>query len=224
MELYCGKKSDETLDYLLKRRSASVKKMTGPGPSEDEIQRILKAGARVPDHGRTVPFYFIVFEGEARERAGEIIAAEFQKKNPDAPAEKVAEEKQRFLRAPLVVGVIYRARKAKHPLWEQMMSCGAVCQNILLAASSLGYGAQWLSEWYAYDVDVCSAFGLEDGRDQVAGFIHIGTSTEAPEERARPEMDAIVTRWEAGAAINKGDENDKEKFGFPNLGWILSCK
>lgn len=220
MSLITAKKSPEVLDYLLKRRSASVKAMGGPGPSAGEIESILQASARVPDHGKVVPFYFIVFEEEAREAAGRIIADIFARKNPEADEAALQKERARFTRAPVVIGVISRARPAKHPRWEQIMTAGAVCQNMLLAASSLGYGAQWLSEWYAYDEDFRTALGL-DGRDTVAGFIHIGTPAETPLERERPELAHIVTRWQPGISLNKGDGHDQEKFGMPRAGFSL---
>lgn len=214
MTLTTAKKSDEVLNYLLKRRSASVKAMTGPGPSAEEIQTILQAAARVPDHGKVVPFYFVVFEGAAREEVGKIIARL-------APSEKAEEEERRFLRAPVVIGVISRTRPAKHPLWEQILCAGAVCQNMLLAASSLGYGAQWLSEWYSYDNDFKEALGLDE-RDNIAGFIHIGTPAEMPIERERPVLDKIVTHWQPGVVLNKGDEAyDQTKFDMPRAGFKL---
>lgn len=212
MQPITAKKSPELLEYLLGRRSASVKAMGGPGPNPDEIQTILQAASRVPDHGKTVPFYFLVFEGKAREEVGDIIAKL-------SPSEKAEEESKRFLRAPVVIGVISRARPAKHPRWEQILTAGAVCQNMLLAASSLGYGAQWLTEWYSYEENFRAAMGL-DARDTIAGFIHIGTPTEMPIERERPELVNIVTHWQPGVALNKADAAyDQEKFGMPKLGF-----
>ncbi|MCD8520498.1 MAG: nitroreductase [Alphaproteobacteria bacterium] len=215
MTLITAKKSDEVLEYLLRRRSASVKAMTEPGPSSAQIDIILQAASRVPDHGKVVPFHFVVFEGEARDDIGKFIADIFTKKNPGADENMIQKERGRFTRAPLVIGVISRTRPAKHPQWEQVMTAGAVCQNMLLAASSLGYGAQWLSEWYAYDDDVKAALGL-DKRDNVAGFIHIGTPAEMPIERERPALDEIVTRWQPDVSLNKGDAvYDRDKFKAP---------
>lgn len=220
MTLFTAKKSPELLEYLLKRRSASVKAMGGPGPAAGDIRTILQASARVPDHGKTVPFYFMVFEDGAREEIGKIIGDIFARANPGADVETVRKERARFLRAPLVIGVISRARPGKNPLWEQIMTAGAVCQNMLLAASSLGWGAQWLSEWYAYDDEFKAAIGL-DARDHIAGFIHIGTPTEMPLERERPDLDSIVTFWQPGVSPKKGDEHDQEKFGMPKAGFKL---
>src|SRR5690348_13486310 len=132
--------SPSTLDLLLTRRSGSAKAMIGPGPSKKQLADILKAGARAPDHGKLFPWRFIVFEGKARERAGDIIA---EAARADGEREKqVEEERARFLRAPLVIGVISSARELhKIPVWEQELSAGAVCQNILIAATALGFVA-----------------------------------------------------------------------------------
>jgi nitroreductase len=218
MSLIAGKKSDEMLEYLLKRRSVSVKNLAMPAPSPEQIQTILTVAARVPDHGKTVPFYFIVFEGEMRKEVGQIIARHYKVKNPEAPQDKIETEEERFLRAPLVIGVIYRPRRGKHPIWEQMMSVGAVCQNLILAVNASGFGANWLSEWYAYDEDFKRELGL-DSKDIIAGFIHIGTVTALPEERERPNLDEIVTRWKSGVPLNKGDAAEGNKFDFPTLGF-----
>jgi nitroreductase len=212
MDLYTAKKSLEVLDYLLRRRSASAKALTAPGPSASEIETILQAASRVPDHGKVVPFYFLVFEGEARTQAGDLVADCFARNTPGADADTVQKERARFTRAPVVIGIVSRDRPAKHPRWEQIMTAGAVCQTLLLAASSLGYGAQWLSEWYSYDDTFKNALGL-DSRDHIAGFIHIGTPMEMPVERERPVLGDIVTRWQPGVSLNKGDAAyDRTKF------------
>jgi len=185
--------SPSTLDLLLTRRSGSAKAMTGPGPGKKQLADILKAGARVPDHGKLFPWRFIVFEGKARERAGDILAAAAK---ADGERDKqVEEERARFLRAPLVIGVISSARELhKIPVWEQELSAGAVCQNILIAATALGFVANWLTEWYAFHPAVKHGLGLKAG-ERIAGFIYIGTSAIALEERPRPDMDAITTRF-----------------------------
>ena len=220
-DLFTGKKSPELLEYLHKRRSALAKKgLVGDAPSAQELEQILTAAARVPDHGKTCPFYFLVFQGDARHQAGQIVADVFARENPDASADKLREERERFLRAPMVIGVVYRARQGKHPLWEQMMCAGAACQNLLLAANALGYGAQWLSEWYAYHDDVRSSFGL-DGRDVVAGFMYIGQPSVEAEERERPDLSQILTHWTPDAALNKGDGYNRDKFDLPKIGFDI---
>ena len=181
------------LDLLLSRRSGSAKAMGEPGPSRDQLAAILKAGARAPDHGKLFPWRFIVFEGDGRERfgrmLGEILEAEGERER------QIDEETKRFLRAPLVVGVISAARELiKIPLWEQELSAGAVCQNLLIAAHASGFVANWITEWYAYHPKVKEQLGLKPG-ERVAGFIYIGTSTVELEERPRPEMDKIVSYY-----------------------------
>ena len=181
------------LEFLLTRRSGSAKAMTGPGPSQTQLADILRAGARVPDHGKLFPWRFILFEGEARARFGDILAEVLQ---AEGEREKqIEEERYRFLRAPVVVGVISCARELhKIPVWEQELSAGAVCQNMLIAATVLGFVGSWLTEWYAFHPVVKERIGLKPG-ERVAGFIYIGTAKDELEERPRPEMDKIVSRF-----------------------------
>jgi len=181
------------LDLLLTRRSGSAKAMTVPGPSKKQVEEILLAGARTPDHGKLFPWRFIVFEGKGRERFGDLLAEVMEAEGERA--KQVEEERGRLLRAPLVIGVISAAREQhKIPLWEQELSAGAVCQNILIAATALGFVANWLTEWYAYHPEVKARMGLRPG-ERVAGFIYVGTAKDALEERPRPEMDKIVSRF-----------------------------
>jgi nitroreductase len=179
------------LDLLLSRRSGSAKAMMEPGPSKKQLAQILQAGGRAPDHGKLFPWRFIVFEGKGRQRAGDILA-----EVAEAEGERdkqVEEERGRFLRAPLVIGVISAAREQhKIPVWEQELSAGAVCQNILIAATALGFVGNWITEWYAYHPAVKAQLGLKPG-ERIAGFLYIGTAKDALEERPRPEMDRIVT-------------------------------
>ena len=215
MSAQAGFKSEEAIELLLSRCSVRVKasELVEPAPDAAQLEAVLTAASRVPDHGMTCPYYFIVFQGEARAKAGEIFARHCEGKEKAKSAE---EERERFMRAPLVVGVIHRKRMAKNPRWEQLMTAGAACQNLVLAANALGFAAQWLSDWFAYDADVCADLGLDE-HDTVAGFIYIGTPRVQPEERERPDLDKIVTHWEEGAALNKGDEYGRDKFGFPTL-------
>src|SRR5688572_24090050 len=179
------------LDLLLTRRSGSAKAMEGPGPSKKQIEDILRAGARAPDHGKLFPWRFIVFEGKGRQRMGDILAEVMETEGERA--KQVEEERNRLLRAPLVIGVISSAREQhKIPVWEQELSAGAVCQNILIAATALGFVGNWLTEWYAYHPAVKQKMGLKPG-ERVAGFIYIGTAKDELEERPRPEMEKIVS-------------------------------
>lgn len=189
----------DTIDFLLTRRSTVAKMMDGPGPSDAELQKILESGMRVPDHGRLTPWRFIVIRGDAREKIGDVIAASFKKNKPDAIEEEIEIEQERLIRAPVVVAVLSRVHKGhKIPEWEQVLSAGAACQTMLIAAQSMGYAAQWLTEWYAYDADVKAAVGAEQG-DEIAGYVFFGNQIAEGKERARPEYENIVSEWsEAG--------------------------
>jgi nitroreductase len=184
----------QTIDLLLSRRSGSAKAMTGPGPNEEELATILKAAARVPDHGKLFPWRFIIIEGDARARLGELLV-ECLKQTETVGSERATQEAGRFLRAPVVVGVVSRARGGiPIPEWEQLLSAGAVCQTMLIAAHAMGYVANWLTEWYAYHPLVLERLGLKPG-ERIAGYIYIGKSAAALEERLRPDMEKIVTRF-----------------------------
>jgi nitroreductase len=185
----------EALELLKTRRSVKPREMTAPGPSPAELETILTIGARVPDHGKLAPWRFIVFEGEARERAGEIIAKVFAGKNPNAQPAEIELEKHRLMDAPLVIGVVSFTRPhPKVPAWEQELSAGASAMNIVTAASALGYGACWLTGWFAFDRDVLDGLGLK-ADEKLAGFIHIGTRSRPSEDRPRPALSDIVTRF-----------------------------
>jgi len=182
-----------TLDLLLSRRSCAARAMTGPGPSQDQLADILKAGARVPDHGKLFPWRFIVFEGEGRERFAAILADVLAQEN--AGPGQIEEWRARVTAAPVAIGVVSRARELiKIPVWEQELSAGAACQNMLIAAHALGFVANWLTEWYAYHPVVKQKLGLQPG-ERMAGFVYVGSPKEELEERVRPEMDKIVTRF-----------------------------
>lgn len=182
------------LDVFLKRRSPAPQTLAGPAPSPSELDTLLTIASRVPDHGKLVPWRFLVFEGEGRARGGRIIAEAFRADEPDAAPERVETERARLSRAALVVGVVSSARPhVKIPEWEQVMSAGAVCTSLILGATAMGFGAVWLTEWYAYDRRVLDAFGLAP-HETVAGFIHVGRPTETRPDRPRPALADIVTR------------------------------
>lgn len=181
------------LDLLLSRRSCPARAMTGPGPSMGQLADILRAGARVPDHGKLFPWRFILFEGEGRERFADILVNALSQDG--VPPSQIDEWRGRVTAAPVMIGVVSCARELiKIPVWEQEMSAGAVCQNILIASHALGFVANWLTEWYAYHPVVKQKIGLKPG-ERMAGFIYIGTPTEELQERPRPEMAKIVTHF-----------------------------
>ncbi|MBX3507993.1 MAG: nitroreductase [Parvibaculum sp.] len=192
-------RSPETIDLLLTRRSAKALTMVEPGPNEEELRTILTAGARVPDHGKLAPWRFIIFRGEARAAFGAELARIHAAAQPGATAEQTGFEANRLTRAPVVVAVISRVTPGiKIPEWEQVLSAGAACQNMLVAATALGFGAQWLTEWYAFDPQVNALLGLKEN-EKVAGFIYLGSESVAKDERPRPVLADITSEWRPGS-------------------------
>ncbi len=180
-------------DYLATRRSTPAFQMREPGPSRDEIEEILKLAVRVPDHGKIAPWRFIVYSGAVRSEIGEALLKMRLEKEPQLSEELIEVERNRFTRAPLVIGVISTAAPhAKIPEWEQVMSAGAVCLNLLMAANASGYAANWLTEWFAFDEAAFPLLGIKP-EEKVAGFIHIGSTDFPNTERPRPELADVVT-------------------------------
>ncbi|MBD3768524.1 MAG: nitroreductase [Rhodobacterales bacterium] len=186
--------SAEARTLLALRRSANKQFMGPPGPSPEDLDELLQIAARVPDHRKLAPWRFVVFEGEARARFGEGLAAiRAGRGDPEPEVETAA---KLLLRAPVVVCVISSpVNDGRTPIWEQELSAGAVCYNLLLAANASGWAGNWLSEWPAFDADAGKLLGLEEG-ERVAGFIYLGTATMAPPERPRADMAEKITRWE----------------------------
>jgi nitroreductase len=187
----------DPIELLKTRRSIKPSQLAGPAPSGQEIETLLTIASRVPDHGKLVPWRFIIFEGQARLAAGEAITNAFRAKYPDANSEQVAIELRRLARAPLVIAVVSRAAPhVKIPEWEQVLSAGAAAMSLVLAAHALGYAAYWMTEWYAYDRAVLDALGLKP-YERIAGFVHIGRSNGPPQDRPRPSLAEISTRFTA---------------------------
>jgi len=187
----------EAIDLLKSRRSVKPIELGGPGPTAAELSTLLTIASRVPDHGKLTPWRFIVFEGDARLKAGDSIAAIFRGKRPDATADQIEHERRRLARAPLVIAVVSRAGPhVKIPEWEQVLSAGAAATSLVFAAYALGFAASWLTEWYAYDRRVLDALGVRP-EEKVAGFVHIGRPAKPTEDRPRPPLEEIVTRFGA---------------------------
>jgi len=185
------------LDLLKTRRSVKPMELTAPAPSAEDLATILTVASRVPDHGKLTPWRFIVFEGEARLAAGAKILEVFRADQPEATADQLEFERNRLARAPLVVAVVSRAGPhVKIPEWEQVLSAGAAAMSLVLAVHALGFAANWITEWYAYDRRVLAALGV-GANERIAGFIHIGTPVKPPEDRPRPPLAAIVTHYPA---------------------------
>ena len=185
----------DALELLKTRRSVKPVELAGPAPTASEIETLLRIASRVPDHGKLAPWRFILFEGDNRTVAGEAIASAYRAGHPDATPEQLNFERNRLSRAPLVIAVVSRAGPhAKIPEWEQELSAGASAMSLVFAAHAMGYAASWITVWYAFDRRVLEAFGLS-ANERVAGFVHIGRPAKAPEDRDRPNLEAIVTRF-----------------------------
>ncbi|MEQ8557140.1 MAG: nitroreductase [Henriciella sp.] len=187
--------STEVREFLSLRRSANKAAIGAPGPDADKLDEILAAATRVPDHRRLSPWRFIVFEGEARQRFGEA-AAQVQKDEAPLVDDKALETTRGLLmRAPVVVAVISSPKDDnKTPVWEQELSAGALCYNLLLTANAAGWAGCWLTEWISFSDGINKVLGLEHG-ERVAGFLYLGTATMDPQERARSDAGSLISRW-----------------------------
>ena len=188
----------DALDLLKTRRSVPSAFLGEPGPTPDELREILTIGARVPDHGKLAPWRFVVIMGDERQQAGEAIADIFKRKNPDAERSKVDDLRDRIAKTPLTLVVVSRtAPHPKIPEWEQFLSAGNVAMNTVLAVHALGYGANWVTGFAAYDADAAALVGTVE-TERIVAVIHIGSPSETLSERRRPDIDDITTYWRPG--------------------------
>jgi nitroreductase len=187
------------LDLLLTRRSGKARDMVAPGPDADQLATILRIASRVPDHGKLAPWRFVVVPGEARAKLADLIEDAYRAEKPDAGRLELQAMRDFATQAPCLVVVMSRPNPASHiPAWEQQLSAGAVCMNLLHGAHALGFVASWLTGWSAYSPAVCAAIG-EPG-ELVAGFMFIGSPAKALEERPRPALDDVVRIWDGPPA------------------------
>lgn len=180
----------EVLDFLATRRSASALTLAAPGPSPEDLRVLVRVACRVPDHGKLTPWRLIVLETAPKaEFAARLEALALAREDAKAAA-KLAKLKT----PPLCVAVVARPQLSDIPEWEQLLSAAVVCANLLYGATAMGYGANWITDWYAYDPDALKILGLEAG-ERVAGYILMGSAKEAPLERVRPDPESLVTPW-----------------------------
>jgi nitroreductase len=182
--------SQEVLGFLATRRSASAVTLAAPAPGEEEIAMLLRLATRVPDHGKLAPWRFVILDGAAKAAFAAKLEALANGRGDAVAAAKLGKLKV----PPLCIAVISSPRPAAIPEWEQLLSAGAVCTTLLYAAMAMGYGANWITDWYAYDRGACEILGLSE-REQVAGYMLLGTPREAPLERERPDPATLTTRW-----------------------------
>jgi len=183
--------SPEVLRFLALRRSTPALTLVEPAPTADQLADLLRIAARAPDHGKLAPWRFVVLEGGGKTAFAAKLDALARQRDDPTLAAKLGKLKV----PPMAVVVVSAPKAASIPEWEQLLSAGAVCTNLLDAALAMGFGANWITDWYSYDAEATAILGLAEG-EKVAGFMLIGTAREAPLERERPELDPLVTRWE----------------------------
>jgi nitroreductase len=187
--------NSSVIDFMLARKSAPIQELTGPGPGDDDIATMLRIAARVPDHGRLAPFRFILYRGDARVAIGGKLAELAMKREGDLPPARVEQERSRFSRAPLVIGVVFVPKaNPKIPQWEMFLSAGMAAMNLLVAANALGYGANLITNWYSDVEEGRALLGLAP-EERVVGFVHIGNHSGEIAERPRPDPAALVSDY-----------------------------
>ena len=183
------------IDFLSTRSSAPIPELREPAPTEQEIETMLKIASRVPDHGRLAPWRFILYRGEARHAVGRLLADLAEKLEGPLPEARRRKELERFSRAPLVIGVISSPRdNPKIPQWEMFLSGGAAAMSLVIAANALGYGTNWITNWYSDLEEGRHLLGLSP-RERVVGFVHVGSFSAPAPERPRPELSKLVSEY-----------------------------
>jgi nitroreductase len=179
---------------LATRRSGKPRDMIAPGPDAAQLDAVLAIAARTPDHGKLAPWRFVIVPDDARDRLARVIVDAYRAERPQASQAEIDSLKQFAHQAPTLVVALSSPRTESHiPLWEQELSAGAACMNLLHAAHAMGFVAGWLTGWPAYSESVRDAFGAAPER--IAGFIFIGTPARDMEERPRPDLNKIVSIW-----------------------------
>ena len=191
-------------EFLKNRRSVLAVNLQEPGPDEDRLKEIIQIGIRVPDHSRCGPWRIQIIRKNAQAKLGDFYALQFKKNNLAATREQVEYWRLRPQLAPILLVVTCYPNKEKIqkvPLLEQLLSCGALCQNLLNGAHACGFSAQWITEWPAYDPKIRKALGHSDDIE-VCGFIFIGSAKEKPSERKRIGINDVVTEWDGSMVKN----------------------
>ena len=194
---YRASLNEPVVEFLRTRRSVVAANLSDPGPTDDELNTIIDIGLRVPDHGRCGPWRIQIIKKEGQSRLGELYKRLFAEEDENPTAERIDYWRLRPQSAPILLAITCypnEEKLAKIPLWEQTLSGGALCQNILNASHAVGYSAQWLSEWPSYHKEVKKLLGHAENIE-LYGFIFIGTAIEPPKERKRVGAEEIVSNW-----------------------------
>ena len=187
--------SSSALSLLETRRSGKPRELVAPGPSAEELERILTIAMRTPDHGKIAPWRFVIVGQNQRQQLADLLARALPEHDPEAGSAHYAKALQFAHQAPTMIVLISSPIEGhKIPVWEQQLSCGAVAMNLLHATHALGFVGGWITGWQAYSPRVTRAFCNEGER--IAGFIFLGTPANPLEERPRPELAAHVSEWE----------------------------
>ena len=185
--------NNELTKLLQTRRSVLSKNLSEPGPNETQLQTLLAIASRVPDHRKLEPWRLIVIEKEARKKLGEKFC-EIRIKTCELTPEQIKAEQNRYNHAPVVIVVVFSPVEHKTPVFEQLLSCGAVCQHLNLGALALGFNSQWVTNWCAFDKGAQKELGLQ-AHESIAGFVHIGTADCVPKDRQRPDLEQKVSYY-----------------------------
>lgn len=184
-----------TAALLATRRSAKARDMVAPGPDAAQLRRILQAAMRVPDHGKLAPWRFVIVEPGRREAFADLLKDAYRAEKPEAGRLELEAMEQFARQAPILVAVLSTpVENSKIPLWEQQLSAGAACMNMLIATHAEGFVGSWLTGWPSYNAEVLASLGGAP-QDRIAGFLFLGSPSRDLEERPRPTYEAIVSTW-----------------------------
>ena len=187
--------TSQIIDFLLTRSSAPIPELREPAPNNEDIVTLIRIASRVPDHGRLAPWRFILYRGEARAQIGEKLAALAEQREGPLSDARREQERTRFTRAPLVIGVVHTPKdNPKIPQWEMLLSGGAAAMNLVIAANAMGYHTNWITNWYSDVPEGREILGLAP-HERVVGFIHIGTFNGDIVERPRPDPATLLSEY-----------------------------
>jgi len=182
------------LSLLATRRSGKPRDLVAPGPDAGQLDQILAIAARTPDHGKLAPWRFVVVPADRRDELAKVIIDAYREERPQAARLEIEALEQFARQAPTLVVLLSSPKPESHiPSWEQELSAGAAGMNLLHAAHAMGFVGGWLTGWAAYSDRVRDAFGAAPER--IAGFIFLGTPAKQLQERPRPDLDTIISRW-----------------------------